>query len=538
MTALPFTTPTSAFPGPMNDPSRYVSDPSRDCEGAGSPSASSSPSASLRLTDGQKRTRLLTRAARFGPRRRGLTLAELMVSTALLAAAIGTVAGIFSMSSKAAGLTAAHAEVLEASAALHNTLSDDLSKIVPGLLIIESPPPTLARAEVPGGQRLFRLRHDRLVFLASGGADAAFQSFTDPTRGTPGPTDADTRRGPATSPDALVCFAPGIPLDGDGTDVGARRPFDDESIALAASEWVFAHRAILLLLDDPGAAGWSPPDMRVLDSAGVSGMLNGDFLIPDVVEGKMDAIISFFNVADPFGSIAASASSVIDLLAGKPVSSFIGATPNVAALWEPNLCPVTFSLSDTNWADHYSRTGFTFLPRLADFAIEWTDGGLVDPLGLDNLPDTGDEDLRTRWFGLAPDITDAPDISAPDDLKYQARLRGVPDPANPSNPNVVDNPDNDPAETDAFLNRIEWSDTGVTPDVDARYRAVWRGADYEQYRPKALRFRYRLFDSNKRLTEPTTLDLNDDGVPDIDMASDPYNVVRYGQEFSIVVALP
>lgn len=470
--------------------------------------------------------------------RRAFTLLEVSVSIGLLLIAMVTVAGILHMSSEAAGRTAAHARVLEASTALQHELGHKLNRIVPGLLIIESPPPTLARADVPEGPKYYRLRRDRLVFIASYAGEGAFESFTDPTRGTP----ANPTLAPSSSSDALMYIGPGIPVVGDGTPAGTRRDIEygSDDPTLTASEWMFLHRAILFLQTDPPVPGWVPPDMSIFTSVG--GMLDGGDLsssaaLLPLFDNRMDAV-----VPDPSG-IAPNGSALIGYITGRVAlpgafaGLFHGANPPAAALWQPSLAPASVSYSDPANVDYFNRSGSNFSTKLADFTIEWTDGGRVDPLGPDNAPSTGDEDFRTRWFGLAPDINDTPDLASPNSLRFQARLRGAANAVNPSNPNSA-NPDNEPFATSAFQNRIEWSQTGVTPDTDARYRAVWVGNDYELFRPKALRFTYRLFDANNRLSENTPIDLNDDGVPDPDAASTPYLVRRWGLKFSIVVPLP
>lgn len=487
----------------------------------------------------------------------GFTLVELMVSVGLLMLALITVASVFSMSSEAAGRTAAHAELLKSSAALHQRLTDNLTKIVPGLLIIESPPPTLARAETPEGPRYFRLRHDRLVFVASQGGEGAFESVTDPTRGTPD----FPNRAPAAGPDALVYFGPGIPVLGDGTSAGVQRDFADDAIALTASEWVFLHRAIILLPSFTAAdhPDWStstggPRHMgQIFTDGGATpfpaGMLGGSTLIanfPEFFDGRMDAVVS-----DPSpAGLQATGQALVSFIEGHTITDSAFRTmfhdqlgpARARALWEPSLSPVSASFVDETDVDHFLRSGATFLPRLADFRIEWTDGGRIDPLGPDGIANTGDEDFRTRWFGLAPsppsvDATNVPDLANPNDLRFQARMRGFAAAANPSNPNP-NNPDNNNLATAAFFDRVEWSPFGVTPNVDARYRAVWRGSDYQQHRPKALRFSYRLYDANARLSLATSLDLNEDGVADPDAATTPFSVTRWGQEFSVVVSLP
>lgn len=451
-----------------------------------------------------------------------------MVSVAVLTILFLGLVKVFNMTSEAAGRTAAHADLLAASANVHQTLADELSHVVPGLLIIESPPPTPPRAEWKEGQRVFRLRHDRLVFIAARGAENPYESVTDPTRGTV--VSPDLR--PASSSEALVYFGPGIPVVGDGTAAGEQRQITGPTAdpTLTASEWMYLHRAILLMTADPGVPGWDPPDSSVF--LGGSGMLQGGALPQEFFDGSMDAVA-------PMNS-----TELITAIAQLAPSQLLRADPDIAALWEPSLAPVTVSYDDPADADYYRRAGFVLAPRLAGFTVEWTDGGRVDPMGPDGTPDTGDENLTTRWFGLAPapltvDATNQVDLSDPSALRFQARLRSVADPLNPSRPRI-DNPDDllRAGENEAFGNRIEWSPFGVVPNVDAQYRAVWRGDDYAAFGPKALRLTYRIYDKNRRLRQPVHVDLNADGVIDDDpMTGEPYNVVRFGQQFSVVVPL-
>jgi hypothetical protein len=440
------------------------------------------------------------------------------VSVGVLVVVIFAVATIFNISSETTGRTVAHAELLEASAAVQQRVADQLSKIQPGLLIIESPKPTLARAEIPGGPRLFRLRHDRLVFLAMGEA-ADFQSFTDPTRGTP----YDTALAPFSSGEALMYFGPGVPVS--NTTPPVERPFDDNLIQLTASEWILAHRAILLALDPPNppVPGWTPPDMGVFTNGG--GMLKNPAgtLDPLYYQARMDVVVSS-------SEHLATGSTFIDLIRDKPVTDLLSATPVIAALWAPNLTPTATTLTDPSNLCYYTAGGFTLQPRLADFHIEWTDGACLDPLGPDNLPNTGDEDRSTRWFGLQP-FLDSP-LDNPDAIEFRPiRRQNAPS-------NTVPSAEED--ERLAFQNQIEWSDpVSGTPAVNAAYRAIWR-LDTWQYRPKALRFTYRIYDSRNRLKQTVDTDLDDDGVADWQEGATgtPRSVTRLGQEFSFVVPLP
>jgi hypothetical protein len=456
-----------------------------------------------------------------------------MVSISILTLAILGVATLFNISSDAAGRTAAHAEMLGASMALQNALTDEVGKIVPGLLIIESPPPTAALADFPGGERIFRLRHDRLVFLASHGTDGLFESFTDPTRGVPDapPATPSWESRPAAGAEALTYFGPGIPVVGDGTANGERREFEGGSAdpTLTAAEWIFCHRAIILLMSDPGVAGWSPPDVNAFIGGG--GMMNGGPLAVEFVEGRMDAVAP--SAANP---TAINAALLIGFLDALPAAQILTSLADIRGMWDPNLAPTTVSYTDPAAVDYYTKSGFNFIPRLFDFRIEWTDGGRVDPLGPDLNQNTGDEDFRTRWFGLRPYQADAFDPFSPNSMRYQARMRALSDPDNPANPRAV-NPDNQIDETIAYRDRIEWSPTGVAPDADARYRAVWRGDDYHNYKPVALRFTYRIIDGNLRLRESVAIDQNEDALDDTDSAGVPYSVARASREFSLVLAL-
>jgi len=273
-----------------------------------------------------------------------------------------------------------------------------------------------------------------------------------------------------------------------------------------------------------------------------SGMLFGGLFDPRYYKGEADLVF-----ADP--ARHSDAQTIIDEVRNHPYPF-----ADFTALWQANLTPVSVSLLDAlNSADYYSRSGFTFLPRLADFHIEWTDGRRIDPLGPDGYPlgdprDSNDNDTRTRWFGLAPERDPAtpPDPNNPvgtiETMNYQARMRAIASsaPKNPSNPNPL-NPDNDTAETAAFAN-IEYGydpsgSVGVSPKQYAGYRAVWR-TDNWQYRPKALRFTFRLYDAGNRIQSATTIDLDENGTADPNNVAIKPLITRSGQEFSIVVAVP
>jgi len=459
------------------------------------------------------------------PLRGGFTLIELLVSMLLLVIIMVSISEVFKISSDSATRIAADAEILTASAAFRETVSDQISKMTDGLLVIDCPAPmgpTDQRAEIRGGKRFLRLRHDRLVFMTHGDV-GEYQSFTDPTRGDP--VNVNMKQ-TANSAEALVYFGPGIPL--------TKRSIPALTITggladatLTASEWVFLHRSILLMLEKDVNAdpSWTPPDMDVLNS----GMLNGGPLFAGFMDGTMDAVVSSL-------TRRADTRTIADIILGKQFSDLLSANPSIEALWEPSLAPRSVSLGNPASLDHYTRSGSNFIRHLADFRIEWTDGRRIDPLGPDGIISSGDEDLRTRWFGLRPDplfdvsntvldniaTTQIPNIAVrrQDVISYGGGRFA----------------DSTQEEMDAFRNKIEW-DNGVGPAANTAYRAIWRG-DTWQYRPKALRFTYRIYDRDNRLKQAVEVDLDDDGDPDPDGPNTARLFTRFGRRFSVVVMLP
>lgn len=449
------------------------------------------------------------------------TTVEVLVAAAILVVTIVAVTSVFTISSDTTSRTAAHSDLLAASAAIQQRLAGLLARIEPGMLIIESPPPTGPRGDVADGQRLFRMRHDRLVLIAAG-EPGKFQSFTDPRRGTPD----DPVLTAAESAQALVYIGPGVPLSTTGQP-RLPQPFDNDALALPGAEWVLAQRAILLVLAPPNPAlpGWTPYNMQLFSAAG--GVLSGGALPDEYRIGRMDVVVSA-------PGIRADGSTLVDLLLNVGWANIASANTAVAALWEPSVCPVAVSLVDPSVADdgdYYVRTGANFQPRLADFRIEWTDGRRVDPEGLDGDPNN---DFQTRWFGLRPDPADTPDIMQPGNLSYLAVMRQ----------SVA--AETTAEEAVAFgvsggTNLVEWSPNGGASSLTARYRAVWR-ADTWQFRPTALRFTYRLYDTGNRLKQLTEIDLDEDGDFDPDDGGGPdqnrHRVMRFGQAFSFVLPLP
>lgn len=465
------------------------------------------------------------RASRL-PGRRAFTLIELMVSIALLVAVILMVSQIFSITSEAAGITTAQSEVFSAAAAFREHMTKLLSKIEPGLLIIESPPLTAARFETPGGERFYRQRHDRIVFVASGGL-GEFQSTTDPTRGMPVPMGTlNENSTPATSSQALILVGPGI------TRLYGGLPIENTFLGDAtvpASEWILAQRTILLGIDPQSSDFPNGPFVANTPTIDAAFLVDGANQVRPLHQSFRDVDFDAVRPVNYVAGPAANAATLIGRLAGvgvttgNPTPAASVFSPLLWGLWQMNYTPPTASGANVNLPDHYSRNGFNFLEHVADFRIEWTDGRAINAGGQFGNP----VDIRTRWFGLRPDPDATPSAGGVDTLPQRSALR-----ANfPASTTL--------AEAAVFGipggagSRVEAWSTGA----NARYRAVWRNDTWE-FRPKALRFTFRVYDSHNRLARQSPLDLDEDGIDDdSENASLPSVVKRYGQEFSIVIPL-
>lgn len=445
---------------------------------------------------------------------KGFTLIELLVSMALMIVLMISISEVFSISSDSATRIAADAEILAASAAFRETVSDQMSKMTDGLLVIDCPAPmgpSSQRAEIRGGDRFLRLRHDRLVFMTHGDI-GEYQSFTDPTRGDP--TNVNTQT--AGSAEALVYFGPGIPLSRRSIPATTLGGLDD--VTLTASEWVFLHRSILLMLEKDANAdpSWTPPNMDFI----AGGMLNGGNLPLGFLRGRMDAVVSG-------NARRANTRTVADIILAKPFSDLLSDSPSIEALWQPSLAPRSVTLANIARLDHYTRSGSSFVRHMADFRIDWTDGRRIDPLG---------GDLRTRWFGLRPD----PDFNVSNGVLNSIATTQIPNIA-VRRQDVVSYgggrfADSTQEEVDAFSNKIEWVNTTGSA-ANTAYRAIWRG-DTWRFRPKALRFTYRIYDGKNRLKQAVEVDLDEDGRPDPDGSGTPRLFTRFGRRFSVVVMLP
>jgi len=500
----------------------------------------------------------------------GFTLIELMVSIALLVAVILLVAQIFDISTRAAGRTNAQSEVFAAAAAYRERMTADVSRMLPGFLVIDSPPPTPVRAEVPGGEAIFRLRQDRLMFVA-GGAPGQYESLTDPTRGEPDSSVTvppgrlrPSQWVPTASSAALMYYGPAEPLDAGGNPrrldlVGDPRP-------PSASEWVYVNRALLIGSDANAGVGywtsvpaptpspaWWPQYVQWknnLDADAVTfqnllgslAAMTAGNLPAGYFNGQMDV---FFRATSPaIGQITAT--EFIDRLNAKMTGIGLGSYPGsqIEGLWQLGEAPLTATLRDPTAFDYYKRNGANFMPRMADIRIEWTDGLPINPPP--PFTATGNPDLRTRWFGLMSDPGNNPNPANQtglNSLNYAAVRRGnvgvlnyygggAPAGVSAADYNLVR--DAYANDTDTFNGQIE---SAISNGANASYRAVWR-KDNWQLRPKALRITYRLFDVRNKLESDSTVDLDDDGLPDPEGTSTPYVVKRYGQEFSVVIPVP
>lgn len=474
------------------------------------------------------------RATQPGPARprHAFTLIEVLVSVGLLAITIAALSTIFTISSDATARAAANAEVMRASSAVRDRIDDQVSKIADeGLLIINCPAPTTPRAEAPVGSapRGFRQRWDSLVFLARGGVEE-YVSHTDPYRGDP----ANPTARPASSSEAIVYFGPGTPLTRTAAPPVPRPLANDANVlgaTMTAQEWMFLHRTILLLAErDPNnTTAWNPPTVAAVTSPGA--MLGGGPLDANMRRGQMDAIVSAPNMP-------ASVQTLAEFVLGLPLAGdLLTAAPSIASLWEPSWAPATVTTDNDTNPDFYTRGGATFVPGLADFRIDWTDGKQNDP---------ANGDLRIRWFGLRPD----PDFDVSNNVLDSFNNPSVTPQIIPSI--AVRREDTSIAttveEAKAFgitsiapgsQNQIEWTNIPGGSGDDAAYRAIWRG-DTWKFRPRALRFTYRIYDANHRLKHTSEVDLDEDGNfdPDETGADDERRVgVRYGREFSIVVPL-
>ncbi|HPF39814.1 MAG TPA: prepilin-type N-terminal cleavage/methylation domain-containing protein [Phycisphaerae bacterium] len=474
-------------------------------------------------------------------RNRGFTLVELLVTLGLVSIVIVSVSQIFRISSNATAVTAANASLIEKSRVVNETLESQVRNMADkGFLAINCPPPIRHDVEIRNGPTI-PLQTDSLAFLGRGNP-GEYESYTDPTRPTAGSPTLE-QLGPATSSEALVYFGMGDATTDNVT--GVISTIQLETNFIRAANWPFIHRNILLLPELPPSRDttWVTRNMDSLFVTG--GILNNQAALPAQYAGGVTDII----YSSP--TLRANVRTFAQLIMDKDWNTDLGTDyPSIASLWSPSVAPQTLTVNAaaTNMRNFYRRSGATFTFGLADFRVEWTDGRPIDPIGADGLVSTGDENLNTRWFGIRPDPTvpvtqadliDLTTVNGPTDTTIgvpyyaYARHRTYVDPNLSSAEQLAEQ-----AINDVFRDRIEWPRGNNAGTAEAMYRAIWRSDTWE-YRPKALRFTYRLYDENDRIKNNTEVDFNRDGDPDPD---DPtfanMQITRMGREFSVVIPVP
>lgn len=464
-------------------------------------------------------------------RRRGLTLLELLVTVGLVAIVIVSVSQIFRITSDAAAVTEANASLVKKVRIINESLEREVGNLAPdSFLAIVGPPPIRNTREISTGP-IFPLQRDAIAFLARGNV-GEYESATDPTV----PTTLNPDLGPVTAAEAIVYFGPGNAMT-QNTTIGIDLiPLEQGS--LFANQWPFLHRTILLVpqTNIPNrATGFVSYNMDAQLSLG--GLFNAfDGLPGDYASGRTDIVRSS-------ASLRANVQTVAQLLMNRDWDTELAiATPPITPLWSRNQVPATVSanVNATHLRNFYRRNGAALTFGLADFRVEWTDGRPVDPYGPDGFPDSGDEDMTTRWFGVRPDPDVA--VTAVNNVVYKAFKRQQADIAIDQSGllpfQLAEARRQEQAINDLFRDRIEWPQGSSLGDNNTMYRAIWRSDTWE-YRPKALRFTYRLYDQNQRIKNNTEVDLNRNGYADPQIPGQPnWQLIRMGREFSVVVPVP
>lgn len=475
-------------------------------------------------------------------RRPGLTLIEMLVTVGLVAIVIVTVSQIFRVTADAAAVTEANASLIQKSRIINETLEREVGNLAPGsFLAIVAPPPLRQTREIKGGPTI-PLDINTIAFAAHGNPDA-YESFA---------TDADPTTAtlePVTSSEALVYFGPGNAMT--TNPVGVIQPMPLENAGLFTLDWPFVHRDILLV---PKIS--STPQEQAIDMTAhmsIGGIFNNQSgLLPRYANGEEDVIYSS-------DTVRANSETIAQIIMSKDWNTDLASNyPSITALWSRSLAPSTVALNPlfSNQKNFYRRSGATMMFGLANFRVEWTDGQPIDPIGPDGMRNTGDENLDTRWFGVRPDpdqvVSDA-DLDALTTYVNSSSAEGVPyyafrrQDVTPRLDSALTIQEaqrlhaSQQALSDIYRDKIEWPRGNNSVGTDqAMYRAIWR-ADTWQYRPKALRFTYRLYDENQRIKNVTEVDFDRDGDPDPDgvgVGVVKRQMVRMGREFSVVVPVP
>lgn len=445
------------------------------------------------------------------------------MAIALMLAVMLAVANVFSMTSLASGRAIGQSETIETATAFEQAVRTQLGRLKSSLtgndtlLLIESPPPIAAMPETNAGPLALSLRHDRLVFIAQGSSTDTFRSQTD--RNVASPT------GPGrllfSSPEALIYFGPGDP-DGQGLN------------NVVARDWILAQR--IILLGAPNIAG------------GAFQSFTGE---TPILQYPLNTLVT----APPQGLYACGVDAVQEtsLQLAMRVRNALAASASIAGLWDLNIAPSEVNTvrptGPTDNYKYYGRAAFNLAPRISDLRIEWTDGSVVDPTVVTPFPTPAQlPAFGTQWFGQRRDTADiAANMPPPGTLQgwtgpgdvggvsgdvcEKREWLRVFDPA-------VTQPESMPAAygQNPGPGAIEFSTNGFVNG----YGAIWTGATWA-YRPKALRFTFRVYDSRDRLSSAEAYDTTPWQSPTLWVpgpGANPEPVRRFGLEYSFVVKLP
>lgn len=448
-----------------------------------------------------------------GRRGRGFTLIEALVAIALLLAVMLAIARVFEMTSLASGRTIGQSETVEAAAAFEQAVRTQIARIKAdspdSLLVIESPTPLTDMPETLQGAPVFSVRHDRLVFIAQHDQPEGFRSLTDrwiPSNNPPIGPGAGQDRQAFSSPEALIYFGPGDP-DGRGL------------LNTPVKDWILSQRIVLL-----GARRPAPATPRFTSFCGD---------VPPVQYPLFPGLSVYSSLLNcGVDAVEETSDELVTRIAFNPINSSPG-------LWDLTVCPSSVSVSEPTSPTYYERAAFNLLPHVADLRIEWTDGSAVDPRA---AVGGGLQNPATQWFGQNRDTVGDHGFLRPRDpagptgdvcSKREWLWAFDPVPPGPVLPDSAPTAYGHPVV--GTLGQIE------TEGVNA-YRAVWNHATWA-FRPKALRFTFRVYDSQNHLSDtdsynqapwaasPTWLNPNDPRSPG-------GRVRRYGLEYSFVVNLP
>ncbi len=473
--------------------------------------------------------------------RRAFTLAELMVATGILAIMILGIGVVFRSASRAAGITAADTDVIEAWGVVDAALREELANHLDtpeGLLIIHSELADVAEGRIgtnPVGVAR-PTRADRLAFVARGQYESA---TAREMRVTVNGKNIAT----AVSADAaLVYYGHGLPAG-----FNAAENLYDLSLPPRA-EWVLCRRATLLGLPPsvPGEVDY--PDVLPLGANPPAFLLPGpEPALPisneanplfNLVNNRIDGVdadlpVFLLWMVDPTDS---DGDGFPDDPCLPPAHDALNANQNLQGV-----CYMRPRVPRRVTAGTYRRAFPVMLENVGDFIVEWTDGSVVDPRdqfladgvtpGQDGVPD----DPRVQWFGMPRDADGDQAVTFPNTMPPPPDIARTADTVPKSV--WLGGPDGDVSTTgDNFGTAREmaayWGDPLGARDALAIeqwtsgtdvYHASWFSnkcpSDYE-HRPTAFRIIVRLYDAELRV-----------GAADRDRTA---NTDHYGSMYTIV----